>query len=173
MAGGNGSRLFPLTIGVSKQILPLYDKPMIYYPLSVLMLAKIKNVLIISTDDHICSFQKLFGDGGFLGMKIQYEIQKRPAGIPEAFTIGEKFINGENVSLILGDNLFYGEEFVNKLTSIQKSNKPTIFTKFFDDPNRFGVVKYNKNKIPLKLLKSQIDLFLITLSQDYIFMTKA
>ena len=153
LAGGNGSRLFPLTIGVSKQILPLYDKPMIYYPLSVLMLAKIKNVLIISSDDHICSFQKLFGDGGFLGMKIQYEIQKRPAGIPEAFTIGEKFINGENVSLILGDNLFYGEEFVNKLTSIQKSNKPTIFTKFFDDPNRFGVVKYNKNKIPIKIIE--------------------
>lgn len=153
LAGGNGTRLTPLTLGVSKQMLPIFDKPMIYYPLSVLMLAKIKNVLIISSEDHITSFQKLFGDGSFLGMKIQYETQKRPAGIPEAFTIGESFINGENVSLILGDNLFHGEGFLNKLTSVQKLNKPTIFTKFFSKPNRFGVVKYNKKEIPIKIIE--------------------
>ena len=119
LAGGKATRLYPITKGVCKQLLPVYNKPMIYYPLSVLMLANIKEILIISTPDDIDSFKKLFGDGEFLGLNIQYAIQEKPKGIAEAFIVGEKFIGKDSVCLILGDNIFYGD----KLSRILKSAK--------------------------------------------------
>lgn len=145
LAGGSGTRLFPLTFSISKQILPIFDKPMIYYPLSVLMLSKIKDVLIISSQDHINIFQKLLGSGENIGMNIEYSVQNSPKGIPEAFLIGESFIGKSNVCLILGDNIFYGEGFTEKLENIIKSNKPTILTKYFEDPSSYGVAKYRKD----------------------------
>ena len=145
LAGGNGTRLFPLTHSISKQILPIYDKPMIYYPLSVLMLSKIRDVLIISSLSHIDFFKKLFGKGEYLGMNISYKIQDSPRGIPEAFIIGEKFINEDGVCLILGDNIFYGEGFTKKLEEVVQDKNPTVFTKYFEDPSSYGVAKYNKD----------------------------
>ena len=145
LAGGNGTRLFPLTHSISKQILPIYDKPMIYYPLSVLMLSKIRDVLIISSLSHIDFFKKLFGKGEYLGMNISYKTQDSPRGIPEAFIIGEKFINEDGVCLILGDNIFYGEGFTKKLEEVVQDKNPTVFTKYFEDPSSYGVAKYNKD----------------------------
>jgi glucose-1-phosphate thymidylyltransferase len=146
LAGGSGTRLFPITLGTSKQLLPVYDKPMIYYPLSVLMLAGIKDILLISTPEDINSYQRLLGSGEQFGINLTYEIQKKPRGLAEAFIIGEKFIGADNVALILGDNIFFGHSFSDTLSSAQlKSNEATIFGYHVPNPSEFGVVELDKN----------------------------
>ena len=147
LAGGSGTRLYPITKEISKQLLPIYDKPMIYYPLSVLMLAEIKDILIISTPTDISKFENLFGDGSSLGLNIQYEIQPEPKGLAQAFTIGEKFIGDDSVAMILGDNIFYGDGLKKKLTNAIKNAEKglaTIFGYYVHDPERFGVVEFDE-----------------------------
>jgi len=145
LAGGSGTRLYPLTISVSKQLLPVYDKPMIYYPLSTLMLAGIKDILIITTPQDNNLFVSLLGDGSSLGINIEYAVQNQPTGLPEAFIIGEQFIGDDNVCLILGDNIFHSDTFVNKylIPSFEKKN-PTVFGYRVSDPERYGVVEFDK-----------------------------
>ena len=144
LAGGSGTRLYPLTIAISKQIMPVYDKPMIYYPLSVLMEAKIKDVLIITTPRDNETFKSLLGDGSKWGMNFEYAIQDKPRGLAEAFIIGEKFIGEDNVAMILGDNMFYGEHFAEKLKSANKrEEEATIFGYYVKDPRAYGVVEIN------------------------------
>ena len=148
LAGGLGTRLHPSTISVSKQLLPIYDKPLIYYPLSNLLSAGINEILIISTSGNIGLFQKLFGDGSELGIKLSYESQDKPNGIAEAFIIGEKFIDSDDVTLILGDNIYYGSQIAAQLTE-QASGKvdgAKIFAYKVQDPERYGVVEFNENK---------------------------
>ena len=147
LAGGVGSRLYPLTRVTSKQLLPIYDKPMIYYSLSILMLAKIRDILIITTKEDQKNFKKLLGTGIDFGIKIKYKIQKKPKGIAEAFIIAENFIKNSNVCLILGDNIFYGQNLV-KLLEKAKQNKTgaTLFAYHVNDPERFGVINYDNKK---------------------------
>jgi glucose-1-phosphate thymidylyltransferase len=146
LAGGLGTRLYPLTLSVSKQLLPVYDKPMVYYPLATLMLANIKEILIITTPEDSASFINLLGDGSRLGISLKYKVQKKPAGLPEAFVIGEEFINGDNVCLILGDNIFHSDTFINKyLLPSFNSTKPTVFGCHVLDPERYGVVEFDKS----------------------------
>ena len=146
LAGGSGTRLFPVTIPVSKQLLPVYDKPMIYYPLSVLMLAHIRDILIITTPQDIDSFEKLLGDGSQFGVCLSYAIQENPNGLAEAFIIGEDFIKNDSVCLILGDNIFYGQGLVDKLRSAaQRTNKATIFGYYVNNPERYGVAEFDKD----------------------------
>jgi len=146
LAGGSGTRLYPLTITVSKQLLPVYDKPMIYYPLATLMLANIKDILIITTLEDSDNFINLLGDGSKLGISIQYKIQENPTGLPEAFIIGEEFIDGGDVCLILGDNIFHSDTFVNKYLLPSFVNvKPTVFGCHVRDPERYGVVEFDNN----------------------------
>ena len=150
LAGGSGTRLFPLTIGQSKQLLPVYDKPMIYYPLSVLMLGGIRDVLIISTENDIINFKRLFENINKIGINIEYEIQKKPNGIAEAFIIGENFIGKDNVCLVLGDNIFYGKKFSElirkSISYVTSKNKSLIFGYRVEDPARYGVVEYDDTK---------------------------
>ena len=145
LAGGSGTRLYPLTIGQSKQLLAIHDKPMIYYPLSVLMLAGIKDILIISTPQDLPNFKRLLSDGSQLGMNFSYEEQKKPNGIAEAFIIGEKFIGTDSVCLILGDNMFYGSGFTKILKrsvkDVEKNNKAKVFGYYVNNPSRYGVVE--------------------------------
>ena len=144
LAGGSGTRLYPLTIAISKQIMPVYDKPMIYYPLSVLMEAKIKDVLIITTPRDNETFKALLGDGSKWGMNFEYAIQEKPRGLAEAFIIGEDFIGEDNVAMILGDNMFYGEHFSEKLKSAnEREEEATIFGYYVKDPRAYGVVEIN------------------------------
>mgnify|MGYP005609459311 FL=1 len=149
LAGGSGTRLYPITKAVSKQILPLYDKPMIYYPLSVLMLAQIKEILIISTPRDLPIFKELFGDGSWLGMKFEYAIQEQPRGLADAFIVGEKFIGNDDVALVLGDNIFYGQSFTKTLLdakeSIEKNKGAVIFGYYVKDPTAYGVVEFNND----------------------------
>lgn len=146
LAGGSGSRLYPLTNVISKQLLPVYDKPMIYYPLSTLMLFGIKDILIISTPQDTPNIEKLFGDGKRLGMHLEYRIQPEPKGIAQAFTIGADFIGNDDVCLILGDNIFYmGEQFKLFREEISKNTGGTVFGYHVSDPERFGVVEFDKN----------------------------
>ena len=149
LAGGYGTRLGPLTKAVNKQLLPLYDKPLIYYPLSVLMLAGIKNILIITNNGEKSNFQQLLGDGSQLGIKISFLEQDRPKGLPDAFIIGENFIGKEGVVLILGDNFFYGQGFTNRLkTALHKNKGATIFTYIVNNPSEYGILEIDrKNKI--------------------------
>ena len=149
LAGGYGTRLGSLTKAVNKQLLPLYDKPLIYYPLSVLMLAGIRNILIITNKDEKSNFIKLLGDGSQLGIRITFLEQSRPKGLPDAFIVGEKFIGRENIVLILGDNFFYGQGFTNRLKKALKKNKgATIFTYIVNNPSDYGILEIDKrNKI--------------------------
>lgn len=145
LAGGSGSRLFPITKGISKQLLPIYDKPMIYYPLSVLMLSKIREVLIISNPEYIDFYKKLFGDGTSLGMKIEYKIQDKPRGLADAFIVGEEFIGGDSVCLILGDNVFYGQGFGPRLVEASAiESGAMIFGYYVNNPKEFGVVEFDE-----------------------------
>lgn len=147
LAGGSGSRLFPSTKSISKQLLPVYDKPTIYYPISIMMLAGIKDILIISTPRDIPLIKELMGDGSHLGVKFSYEIQPEPKGISQAFLIGEKFINNEPCGLILGDNLFYGHELPTSVEkAAQRSTGATVFAYHVNDPERYGVVEFDKNQ---------------------------
>jgi glucose-1-phosphate thymidylyltransferase len=146
LAGGSGTRLYPITKGTSKQLLPIYDKPMVYYPISVLMLAGIKEILIISTPDDLPNFQKLLGDGSELGIRFEYKVQPSPDGLAQAFILGEEFIGDDDVCLVLGDNIFYGHGFTDLLRSSLKSaesNKATVFGYYVQDPDRYGVVEFD------------------------------
>ena len=146
LAGGSGTRLYPLTIAISKQIMPVYDKPMIYYPISVLMEAGVKEVLIISTPRDITTFEELLGDGSQWGMKFEYKIQEKPNGLAEAFIIGEDFIGEDNVVMILGDNMFYGSNLPEILKRAnEREDESTIFGYYVKDPRRYGVVEIDKN----------------------------
>lgn len=147
LAGGAGTRLYPMTKSISKQILPIYDKPMIYYPLSVLMLAGIREVLIISTPRDLRCFKELFQDGSELGMKIEYKVQEKPNGLAEAFIIGEDFIGNDNVALVLGDNIFFGQAFSPILKNAAKlGSGAEIFGYLVKDPRAYGVVEFDKNR---------------------------
>lgn len=145
LAGGSGTRLHPLTIAVSKQIMPVYDKPMIYYPLSVLMMAGIREVLIISTPHDLPLFKKLLGDGSQLGCRFEYAVQEEPNGLAQAFVIGESFIKDDSVALVLGDNIFYGADFQNKLMDNSDPEGGIIFAYRVSDPQRYGVVEFNND----------------------------
>jgi glucose-1-phosphate thymidylyltransferase len=152
LAGGAGTRLYPVTMSISKQILPIYDKPMIYYPLSVLMLAGIKEILIISTPSDIHLYENLLGTGKHIGISISYEIQPSPDGLAQAFIIGEKFIGLDKVCLILGDNIFYGHGFGHELLKIAKfKDGAVVFGYYVNDPERYGVVEFDKNGKVLSL----------------------
>ena len=145
LAGGSGTRLYPITMGTSKQLLPIYDKPMIYYPLSVLMLAGIKEVLIISTPEDLPNFQKLLGTGEEIGLKLSYKVQPSPDGLAQAFILGEEFIGDDNVCLVLGDNIFYGQSFGTQLKrAAEQQQGATVFGYYVNDPERFGVVDFDK-----------------------------
>lgn len=146
LAGGSGTRLYPITKGVSKQLLPIYDKPMIYYTISVLMLAKIKEILIITTPEDQQSFQRLLGDGKQFGIELSYAIQPKPEGLAQAFTIGEEFIGDDDVCLILGDNIFYGQGFAEKIAKAKsKQQGATVFAYQVSDPSRFGIIEFDKD----------------------------
>ena len=157
LAGGSGTRLYPITKGVSKQLLPVYDKPMIYYPLSVLMLSGIREILIISTPDDLPNFEKLLGTGKELGLKLSYAEQPSPDGLAQAFIIGEKFIGNDDVCMVLGDNIFYGhglpELFARAINNVTKENKATIFGYYVKDPERYGVVEFDKSNNAVSIVE--------------------
>lgn len=154
LAGGSGTRLYPITKGISKQLLPIYDKPMLYYPLSILMLAGIKEILIISSPDDINNFKKLMGSGSDLGISIQYKVQPCPDGLAQAFILGEEFIGNDDVCLVLGDNIFYGPGFSKMLKSSidnLKNGFSTVFGYFVNDPERYGVVTFGEKNNVIKI----------------------
>lgn len=151
LAGGNGTRLYPATLSISKQLLPVYDKPMIYYPLSVLMLAEIKEILIISTVQDIPRFKQLLGDGSQWGISLEYAIQERPEGLAQAFLIAEDFLDGNPACLILGDNLFYGSGISNLLQQATSNTGATVFAYQVSDPERYGVIEFDADNVAVSL----------------------
>ncbi|HVZ97321.1 MAG TPA: glucose-1-phosphate thymidylyltransferase RfbA [Chitinophagaceae bacterium] len=151
LAGGSGTRLYPITMGISKQLMPIYDKPMIYYPLSTLMLAGIKDILIITTPDDQAQFKKLLGSGEQWGCRLQYEIQEKPNGLAQAFVIGEKFIGKDAVALVLGDNIFYGSRFSNLLQKSADPDGAVIFAYPVSDPERYGVVAFDEDLVAISI----------------------
>ncbi|EPY2277505.1 glucose-1-phosphate thymidylyltransferase RfbA [Clostridium sporogenes] len=152
LAGGKGTRLYPMTYAVSKQLLPIYDKPLIYYPLSVLMLASIREILIISTPEDILVYERLLGDGSKLGLKFTYKVQEKPRGLADAFIIGKEFIGNDSICLILGDNVFYGQNLTGLLNRAKKLERgATIFGYPVKDPKSFGVVEFDKNRKVISL----------------------
>lgn len=156
LAGGSGSRLYPVTLGVSKQLIPVYDKPMVYYPLSVLMLAGIRDILLISTPADLPAFRRLLGDGSKFGISISYAEQPRPEGLAQAFIIGRGFIGDDDVALVLGDNIFYGQGFTEMLLEAKANaarNEATIFAYSVNDPCRYGVVTLDKDGKPLQIVE--------------------
>ena len=165
LAGGTGSRLHPLTLSVSKQLMPVYDKPMIYYPLSTLMLSGVREVLIITTPEDIDGFKKLLGDGKQLGCRFEYAIQEKPEGLAQAFIIGESFIGKDDVVLILGDNIFYGSGLAQKLKANKDIQGGTIFPYHFSDPERYGLVTFDENK---KSIYKTISFFFINKINIYL-----
>ncbi len=154
LAGGHGSRLYPMTDSISKHLLPIYDKPMIYYSLSVLMIANIREILIISNSSNIENFRLLLGDGSKFGISLSYEVQKEPDGIASAFILGEKFIDKDNICLILGDNIFYGQDFKNKLNIAMSNLKgANVFAYQVLSPNDYGIIEFDKNFNPIKIVE--------------------
>jgi glucose-1-phosphate thymidylyltransferase len=151
LAGGSGTRLYPITMGISKQLMPIYDKPMIYYPLSTLMLAGIREILIITTPEDQQQFKRLLGDGKQWGCQLEYEVQEKPNGLAQAFVIGENFIGKDAVALVLGDNIFYGSGFSNLLQTSANPNGAVIFAYPVSDPERYGVVEFDKDQIAISI----------------------
>ncbi|GGC65008.1 glucose-1-phosphate thymidylyltransferase [Pedobacter quisquiliarum] len=151
LAGGSGTRLHPLTLACSKQMMPVYDKPMIYYPLSILMLAGIREVLIISTPHDLPQFEKLLGDGSRIGCKFSYAVQEEPNGLAQAFVIGEKFIGDDSVALILGDNIFYGDGLSRLLQDLSEPQGGVVFAYQVSDPERYGVVEFDEHKVAVSI----------------------
>ncbi len=151
LAGGSGTRLYPITLGISKQLMPVYDKPMIYYPLSVLMMAGIRDILIISTPEDQAGFKRLLGDGSRLGCRFEFEVQEVPNGLAQAFVIGKSFIGNDPVALVLGDNIFYGSGLGRQLANLENPDGGTVFAYHVTDPHRYGVVDFDENGKVLSL----------------------
>jgi len=158
LAGGSGTRLYPATIAVNKQLLPVYDKPMIYFPLSMLMLAQIREILIISSPEYLDNYRKLLGDGSAWGLEISYAIQERPEGLAQAFIIGDQFIGNDTACLVLGDNIFYGAGMGEKLVrAASRKTGATVFAYHVEDPERYGVVTFDKNDKPVEIVEKPKD----------------
>ena len=154
LAGGSGTRLYPATLAINKQLLPVYDKPMVYYPLSVLMLAGIRDILLISTREHLPFYQRLLGDGSAWGIKLSYIIQEKPIGLAHAFILGREFVGGDRVALILGDNVFYGHGLSAELVDASdRTDGATIFAYYVSDPNQYGVVKFDETETPIGIVE--------------------
>jgi glucose-1-phosphate thymidylyltransferase len=154
LAGGSGTRLYPATLAINKQLLPVYDKPMVYYPLSVLMLAEIRDILLISTREHLPFYQRLLGDGSTWGIKLSYIIQEKPTGLAHAFILGREFVGGDQVALILGDNVFYGHGLSNELAkAVAREDGATVFAYYVSDPNQYGVLKFDAGEKPIDIVE--------------------